>query len=227
MMEEVRKLERKLNEYVNFTYTNKLGIRMEVVEKRSKLATIYNNMVSLNTKFYLKVSKETLLQNEKTVEMNVRDTSPIIIQEAHFSRELLSECNKVFKDFFNQFQIKERKDFKTLEFLIDEYNKNARAYNLVNSHLIQWGAAKKMQLLTHSSLVKVWENLRNNSWEQMEKKGIIKRSSVYRYKKIFQDLGIQKNEFSPIPLNPSLDFEKYHELLFTKTFLKMSNIFFY
>lgn len=225
--DEMKKLERKMNEYINLSYVNRRGVTNEVVEKRCKLAIIYHNMISLNTKFFMKISKDDQLENEKTIGLNVRETSPQIIQTALFSRELLNECNKVFKDFFKQFQIKERKDFKTLEILIDEYNKRAKSLNLINETFINKGLEKKIQLLNVSSLVNVWENLRNNSWEIMEQKGIIKRSSVYRYKKIFLNLGIQKNEFSPIPLNPSLDFEKYHQLILHGSQINTNNIFFY
>jgi hypothetical protein len=225
--QEKKKLEKKMNDYYELDFLSFTSENCRVIQRRSKLSTIYSNMISLNTKFFMKVSKREEFQNKHTDNFNVRDTSPQIIQKAKFSKELLTECMKVFKDFFKQFQIKERKDFNVLEEMIKQYNKKAESNNTFFKNEIDRLMHKKIQLLNTSSLVRIWEYTRNNSWEQLEKKGILKRSSVYRYKKIFENLGIQKNEFSAIPLNPSMNFAEYHNILFNSCQIKLNNIYFY
>lgn len=120
-------------------------------------------------------------------------------ERALFSKVLLRECSKFFMDFIKEFQVSEKPSLSNASERIDLYNK---------THYKQ---------LPRNEMMKFYELLQNNSFEDIKKKGLYSKATYYRYLKRFEEIGVTKNSVIDLDLIcVPADLKNYHSIIFSK-----------
>ena len=119
---------------------------------------------------------------------------------AKFSKGLFKECSKLFLEFIKEFQITEKPSLSCVSDRLDDYN---------NSHY------KK---LPKKDMMKFYELLQNNSFEEIKKKNLYSRATYYRYLNRFEEIGVTKNNLIILDhISVPADLKQYHTTIFNKS----------
>lgn len=166
------------------------------IEKDPKEQRVHSHMkklLSRGRQFMIKTNEDIDQFNKATGKYGHFE------ERALFSTELFNECSKFFMAFINEFQVKEKPSLATVSGRIDEYN---------NTHY---------KPLPKNEMMKFYELLQNNSFEDVKKKGLYSRATYYRYMDRFEKIKVTKNHV----INRDLicvpvDLRNYHSTIFSK-----------
>ena len=221
------KLTKANKEYVIVKNRTKYAGNWEILEPKWMVARIYENLTSQVSHFFLSATATDRLDNQKTIRFGYKNHKVTCVKNALFSSSLLNEMLKIFKRFFKEYQIEVRRDFKSVEIMIEDWNNAAKIYNDEFKESIKAGVDKRKTLINVNSFKKIYELSKNNSWDMLIRKGLISKRSKYRYIKQFEELGIDKNQFAVIPVEACKDFSDYHAYLFSNPDIKVPNVYFH
>jgi hypothetical protein len=161
--------------------------------------------------FRLGVSEETREKNMVTATYmdlgsGIEKNLPF---EARFSPILLKECFKIFNDFRDHFEIKEKTDLSSAQRSLDLYNKNIDELNKMKRAEEMPG--KKMTLYRGAkTIIKLLEN---DTLDGLVEKGLICRKTAYNYEKKFEALNFNLHTGSIFEIWNDRGFEEYHRTL--------------
>lgn len=166
---------------------------LPVDPKEEKVHKSMKKLISHNREFMLKIDEKTEKFN------NESGRYPQFEPRAKFSKALLKECSKFFLQFIKEFQVAEKPSLATVSDRIDEYN---------NTH------SKK---LPKNEMMKFYELLQNNSFEDIKKKKLYSKATYYRYLMRFEEIGVTKNNTIVLDhISVPMDLKQYHSTIFTK-----------
>jgi hypothetical protein len=158
--------------------------------------------------FRLAVSDEVTRKNQgKSIGSLIETDLPF---EARFSPLLLSRCFKVFNDFRDHFEIKEKVYLSDAQRRLDMYNNNIEAFNQKYEGTTIPGR-KKILPRGVKSIIKLLEH---DTLDGLVAKGIICRKTAYNYEKKFEDLNFNLHTGSAVSIWNCRDFEEYHRSLY-------------
>lgn len=155
-------------------------------------------LISRDRQFMLKI-------DDKTERFNLETGKYAHFEpRALFSKALFKECAILFREFIKEFQIKEKPSLATVADRIDDYNKTH--YNK----------------LPKNEMMKFYELLQSNTFEEIKKKNLYSKATYYRYLKRFEEIRITKNHTMVLDLiSVPSDLHQYHTLFFNiNQFLK-------
>lgn len=166
---------------------------LEVTPNERKIHKDMKKLLSRNRLFMLRVDENVQRFNSET------DNYEYFEERAHFSKALFKECSRFFLDFIKEFQVTEKPSISAVSDRIDLYN---------DTHFNQ---------LPKNEMMKFYELLQNNTFEDISNKKLYSRATYYRYLKRFNEIGITKNSVMDIDLIcVPADLRNYHSILFAK-----------
>jgi hypothetical protein len=119
---------------------------------------------------------------------------------AKFSKGLFKECSKFFLKFIKEFQIAEKPSLASVSDRLDDYN---------NTHY---------RKLPKKEMMKFYELLQNNSFEEIKKKKLYSKATYYRYLKRFEEIGVTRNSAIILDhISVPMDLRRYHTTIFNKS----------
>jgi hypothetical protein len=129
--------------------------------------------------------------------------------EARFSPRLLKECFRVFNDFRDHFEIKEKTSITNAQRQIDLYNQNIDALNKMAGP----GDGTEKKKVLYRGAKTILKLLETNSLDELVQRGIICRKTAYNYEKKFKDLNFNFHTGSIYQIWNDRGFEEYHRSL--------------
>nr|WP_319509386.1 phage/plasmid replication protein [uncultured Draconibacterium sp.] len=228
MIRDSKRLKLKNKQYESLKCRNDFTDTFTIELTRNNWYALYQNLLSQTTKMFWNVTENEKLDNKITIDFNVNYKQNYVnVSDRYiFGIRLYREMYSIFRDFFNQFQIEERRDIGKIDKVVEEHNKKAREHNEFYSAHIRVGNVKRMKEYSIGAVKKIWELTRVNSWDDLVRKKLISKSTKNRYKQTFSDLGLNVNSFSALPIEASKDFEDYHLLYYRFPQLLNKNQFF-
>lgn len=161
-------------------------------QREERIYSSMKKLLSRGRQFMLKTTDSIDLFN------NVTGRYEDFEERAPFSKALFRECSKFFMDFIKEFQVTEKPSLSTVADRIDDYN---------NTHY---------KPLPRNEMLKFYELLQNNTFEDIKKKGLYSRATYYRYMDRFEKIGVTKNCVVDLDLIcVAADLRNYHSTIFS------------
>jgi hypothetical protein len=164
--------------------------------EKSRIHQKMSILLGRNRRFLLKTNSCVEVFNSKSQSGNFEP-------RALFSKALFIECAKFFKDFVNDFQVRERPPESILLERIERYN---------SEHYYK---------LPKKEILKFYALLQNSSFDEIMKKGYYSRASFFRYKKRFSEIGIDQTHIMLKDfINVQVDLGQYHHsIIYSKNLI--------
>jgi len=157
--------------------------------------------------FRLAVSDDVKKRNLNCFVAGIEHDLPF---EARFSPYLLFRCFKIFNDFRDHFEIKDKIYLTDAQRRLDVYNKNVDDYNKMAAGVNEPGKKKIM----HRGVKSLLKHLEHDTLDGLVAKGIICRKTAYNYEKKFAALNFNMHTGSDVSIWNCREFEEYHRSLF-------------
>jgi hypothetical protein len=129
--------------------------------------------------------------------------------EARFSPKLLRECFRVFDDFREHFQVREKTNLSDAQRQLDLYNKNIDALNKMEGP----GDKTEKKKVLFRGAKSILKHLEHDTLDGLVEKGIICRKTAYNYEKKFETLNFNFHTGSIYEIWKDMGFEEYHRSL--------------
>jgi hypothetical protein len=121
---------------------------------------------------------------------------------AKFSKVLFKECSKFFIEFIKEFQVSEKPSLSTVSDRINDYN------------------TIHYKKLPKNEMMKFYELLQSNSFDEIKRKKLYSKATFYRYLKRFEDIGITKNNAIVLDhISVPVDLREYHSMFFSRSII--------
>ena len=167
---------------------------INVDPKERKIHKEMKKLLYLKRQFMLNVDEDSEIFNSETAKYGYFE------KRALFSKALFKECSKFFMSFIKEFQVTEKPSISTVSERIDHYNETH--YNKLPKNV----------------MMKFYELLQNNTFEELKKKGLYSKATYYRYLKRFNEIRVTKNSVIDLDLICApLDLRNYHSLVHSRS----------
>ena len=165
---------------------------IEIDPREKRVHAEMKKLLSRGRQFMLKVDENIDQFNSKAAKYGYFE------ERALFSKALFRECSKFFLNFIKEFQVKEKPSVSTVSDRIDQYNETHRSK------------------LPKKEMMKFYEILQTNTFEEIKRKRLYSKATYYRYLKRFEEIGVTKNNVIDLDLiYASVDLRSYHTTIFS------------
>lgn len=128
---------------------------------------------------------------------------------AKFGRGIIRECFEIFRSFKDQFEIKETAYISTTQKKIHDYNKSVRKFNEYHKND---GTVLKREL-NGNKVRQILLLLQHHSVDFLDSHNMVSRTTLWRYEKIFREIGLNMKGGSEVHIPSCPGFEWYHQAL--------------
>lgn len=166
---------------------------IKIDPKEQRIHKDIKKLLSRGRQFMLTIDEDVERFNSETASYGYFE------QRAHFSKSLFKECTKFLRSFVKEFQVSEKPSISVVSDRIDHYN------------------ATHYEKLPKNAMMKFYELLQNNTFEDIKRKELYAKASYYRYLKRFNEIGITTNNVIDLDLIcVPADLRNYHSLIYAK-----------
>ncbi len=179
----------------------------------------WNKQKQKRVGFFIKVDEETtrkVVGEAKLVDLGdgiERD----LPREVRFSPYLLKRCFKIFDDFRDHFEVKQRTYLTNSAQRIEEYNESVKNFNESLGSSIQ---EPKKQTIRVGNIKPILALLQQYSLEDLVENKMIARNTAWRYRKKFKQLEINYRPGSVFNIASCKGFAVYHSTIALGGFYK-------